>query len=100
MKPLFEDTAPAVESRLIEGYRQMTPRQKLERVIAISRNYTGINWEMKCLAASGHILGVMKVRNTNLDRDYLEKTAIRTQVSELLKRAYADAGLYKTTLIY
>lgn len=28
MKPLFEDTPPVVENRLIEGYRSMTPRLK------------------------------------------------------------------------
>ena len=32
-----DDTDPAVEAILIEGYRQMTPSQKLERVRALTR---------------------------------------------------------------
>ncbi len=37
MKPLFSDTPPEMERVLIEGYRAMTPRQKLERVVALNR---------------------------------------------------------------
>ncbi|MFQ5568619.1 MAG: hypothetical protein ACE5G0_03025 [Rhodothermales bacterium] len=37
MKPLFEDTSPAAEQVLIEGYRAMSPRQKLQRVVALNR---------------------------------------------------------------
>ena len=37
MKPLFSDTSPEVERVLIEGYRAMTPRQKLEHVVALNR---------------------------------------------------------------
>ncbi len=37
LKPLFSDTPPEVERVLIEGYRAMTPRQKLERVVALNR---------------------------------------------------------------
>ena len=37
MKPLFLDTSPRVEARLVEGYRRMSPRAKLERVREITR---------------------------------------------------------------
>ena len=37
MKPLFSDTPLEVERVLVEGYRAMSPRQKLERVIALNR---------------------------------------------------------------
>jgi hypothetical protein len=33
-----QDTAPAIEKVLIEGYRKMTPGQKLERVRALTRD--------------------------------------------------------------
>lgn len=32
MKPLISDTHPEVERILIEGYRRMTPEQRLQRV--------------------------------------------------------------------
>jgi hypothetical protein len=35
--PLPSDTPDAVERLLIEGYRQMTPAQKLARVVALNR---------------------------------------------------------------
>ncbi len=35
--PLFEDTSPEAEAVLIEGYRQMSPRQKMEQVTALNR---------------------------------------------------------------
>ena len=31
------DTHPAIEAMLVEGYRRMTPAQKLERVRALTR---------------------------------------------------------------
>jgi hypothetical protein len=31
------DTPPAVERMLIEGYRRMPPREKLQRVVALNR---------------------------------------------------------------
>ena len=31
------DTDPAIEAMLVEGYRRMTPAQKLERVRALTR---------------------------------------------------------------
>lgn len=37
MKPLSRDTSPAAERILIEGYRRMTPSQKLRRVQLLSR---------------------------------------------------------------
>ena len=37
MKPLFKDTPLEVERLLIEGYRAMSPRQKMERVVALNR---------------------------------------------------------------
>ena len=33
----MKDTSPAAERVLIEGYRRMDPRQKLERVVALNR---------------------------------------------------------------
>ncbi len=36
MLPL-SDTAPEVEAILIEGYRRMTPREKLDRVMDLNR---------------------------------------------------------------
>jgi hypothetical protein len=35
--PLTTDTHPAVEALLIDGYRKMTPSQKLERVRAMTQ---------------------------------------------------------------
>lgn len=37
MTPFSADTSPAAERILLEGYRQMTPRRKLERVAALNR---------------------------------------------------------------
>ena len=37
MRSRVSDTPPAVERMLIEGYRQMSPAQKLERVAALNR---------------------------------------------------------------
>ncbi len=37
MNPLLSDTSPAAERWLIEGYRRMSPRRKLERVTALNR---------------------------------------------------------------
>ncbi|MBM3265122.1 MAG: hypothetical protein FJY97_17110 [candidate division Zixibacteria bacterium] len=36
MKPLFEDTSPEIENRLLEGYRDMTPVQKLTAVATLN----------------------------------------------------------------
>lgn len=36
MRPL-SDTSPAAEAFLIDGYRRMSPRRKLERVVALNR---------------------------------------------------------------
>ena len=33
----MKDTSPAAERVLIEGYRRMSPQQKLERVVALNR---------------------------------------------------------------
>jgi hypothetical protein len=35
--PALDDTHPAVKALLIEGYRRMSPAQKLERVRALTR---------------------------------------------------------------
>lgn len=37
MKRAATDTPPEVERMLIEGYRRMSPRRKLERVAALNR---------------------------------------------------------------
>lgn len=37
MALLFPDTSPEAERVLIEGYRAMTPAQKLQRVVALNR---------------------------------------------------------------
>lgn len=37
MKPATADTPPEVERMLVEGYRRMSPRRKLERVVALNR---------------------------------------------------------------
>jgi hypothetical protein len=37
MKPLFADTPPAVERVLVEGYRRMSPAEKIQRVLALNR---------------------------------------------------------------
>lgn len=37
MPPPLSDTSAAAERRLIEGYRQMSPRRKIERVTALNR---------------------------------------------------------------
>lgn len=37
MKPPVSDTPPAIRQRLIEGYRRMSPAEKMERVAALNR---------------------------------------------------------------
>jgi hypothetical protein len=37
MKPLAEDTPPEIEAILLEGYRRMSAREKLERVCQMRR---------------------------------------------------------------
>lgn len=37
MRSGASDTPPAIERVLIDGYRRMAPRQKLERVVALNR---------------------------------------------------------------
>jgi hypothetical protein len=39
------------------------------------------------------ILGVLKVQGTNLDIVYLERWAADLNVTDLLERAFVDAGL-------
>lgn len=42
------------------------------------------------------VLGMLKVQGESLDRSYLEDGAGRLQVTELLRRAFDDAGLWPT----
>ena len=37
MDSFLSDTSPEAERILIEGYRKMSPRQKLERVVSMNR---------------------------------------------------------------
>ncbi len=37
MKTSVSDTSPAAERVLLEGYRRMSPREKLQRVVALNR---------------------------------------------------------------
>ncbi|MBA2245339.1 MAG: hypothetical protein H0W11_10310, partial [Gemmatimonadetes bacterium] len=37
MKTRFSDTSPDAERVLLEGYRRMSPREKLQRVVALNR---------------------------------------------------------------
>jgi hypothetical protein len=37
MKGLFTDTSPEMEAVLVDGYRRMSPRRKMERVVALNR---------------------------------------------------------------
>lgn len=37
MSPLSRDTPPDIERQLIEGYRRMSPRQKLQHVASLNR---------------------------------------------------------------
>ena len=39
---LFDDTPPAIEDRLIEGYRRMSPSDKLGRVESLNRALVGL----------------------------------------------------------
>jgi hypothetical protein len=39
------------------------------------------------------VLGILKVRGTSLDMDYLQKWAANLKVADLLERALVDAGL-------
>ena len=34
--PLLSDTSPAIEARLTDAYRRMTPSEKLARVVALT----------------------------------------------------------------
>jgi hypothetical protein len=36
MKPSVTDTSPDAERVLLEGYRRMSPREKLQRVVALN----------------------------------------------------------------
>ena len=36
-KPLWEDTHPEIERRMIEAYRRMTPREKMAHVVRLNR---------------------------------------------------------------
>ena len=35
--PLWEDTHPDIAARLVEGYRQMSPVEKVRRVVALTQ---------------------------------------------------------------
>ncbi len=37
MKPIVSDTSPDAERVLLEGYRRMSPREKLQRVVSLNR---------------------------------------------------------------
>ena len=37
MKPQLTDTPPQIQKELIQGYRKMTPRQKMRRVNELNR---------------------------------------------------------------
>ncbi len=38
MKPMSLDTPPEIEERQLEGYRRMTPREKLRRIVELNRS--------------------------------------------------------------
>lgn len=71
------DTHPAIEAFLIEGYRKMSPSQKLERVRALTR--------------AVQELALMDVRRRHPDADEREqalRVASRWLAPELMVRAF------------
>ena len=65
MDSFLSDTSPEAERILIEGYRKMSPRQKLERVVSMNRALVALStarikatygdisdWEMKLRLAA------------------------------------------------
>lgn len=37
MRPMALDTPPEIEELLLEGYRRMTPREKMRRIVELNR---------------------------------------------------------------
>lgn len=37
MRPLFPDTPLEIEERILEGYRRMSPREKIQRVVELNQ---------------------------------------------------------------
>jgi len=38
MKPIALDTSPEIEEMLLEGYRRMTPQEKMQRIVELNRS--------------------------------------------------------------
>ena len=71
------DTHPAIEALLVEGYRRMSPSEKLERV-----------WE---LTRALHALALQDVRRCHPEADARElalRVASRRLAPELMRRAF------------
>ena len=113
MKPLARDTPPEVERFLIEGYRRMTPWEKLRRVLE-QRVKVGSDEEEIDVASPedtilqklhwyrlgggvsdrqwDDLLGVLKVQK-DLDWSYLSHWSRHLGVEELYHEALRDAGI-------
>ena len=72
-----EDTDPAIEAILIEGYRRMSPAQKLECVRALTR-------AMQQLA----LLDIRRRHPTADEREQALRLASRWIEPELMRRAF------------
>lgn len=71
------DTHPAIEAMLVEGYRRMSPAQKLERVRALTR------------AVQELALADVRRRHPNADeREQALRVASRWIEPELMSRAF------------
>jgi hypothetical protein len=77
--PLADDTSPDIEQRQIEGWRRMTPVEKLELVVALSQ------------ATNEMALAGIRVRYPDAPpREQFLRLAMLTLGTELARRAYPE----------
>ncbi|MGD9903486.1 MAG: hypothetical protein AB7U83_08440 [Vicinamibacterales bacterium] len=84
--PLAADTTPEVEARQVEGWRRMSPAEKLAAVTALSS------------AAREMTLAGIRHRHPEAgEREVVLRAAIVLFGAELAVAAYPDAAAYLTT---
>jgi hypothetical protein len=75
--PLTADTSPEIERRQIEGWRQMSPAQKAETVIAL----TSMAFDMT-------LAGIRHRHPDESDRDHRRRLAILLHGPDVARRAF------------
>jgi len=77
--PLADDTSPDIEARQIDGWRRMTPAEKLQLVVSLSRSTRDLA-----------LAGIRDRFPEASPREQFLRLAILTLGPELARRAYPE----------